>query len=304
MIRFTSYHEPLLEQWKKQSAPSLQDKLPLSTFIIEHLGSPIGCILVYPLQEPFNRMCSEPTSAVVMDICLEDHIENKWEAHHLKTFLSEHVFPTYHACLVHPFKHHKLALSTYAKAGFTTLDECSSHVVMVSRKESVPNPIIILGSSRSDGNTLKAIKAVFQQRPVPLIDLRNLNLSFYDYAYKNTQDDFIPLAETMVRHNPIILATPVYWYSMSALMKTFIDRWSDLLAIRKDIGRRLTNKELYVITSYGESVPKGFEDPFSQTCEYLDMHYKGCYYFYGGDDPKENEKNAPAAFQFSELLFN
>lgn len=44
---------------------------------------------------------------------------------------------------------------------------------------------------------------------------------------------------------------------MSALMKTFIDRWSDLLNIRKDIGRRLTNKELYVITSFGESIPRG-----------------------------------------------
>lgn len=60
----------------------------------------------------------------------------------------------------------------------------------------------------------------------------------------------------MVCYNPIILATPVYWYSMSALMKTFIDRWGDLLDIRKDIGRRLTNKELYIITSFGESMPR------------------------------------------------
>lgn len=100
------------------------------------------------------------------------------------------------------------------------------------------NPIIILGSSRSDGDTLQAIKAVTKERTVPIIDLKNLNISPYDYAYENKHDDFITLAEKMVQHNPIVLATPVYWYTMSALMKTFIDRWSDLLDIRKDLGRR------------------------------------------------------------------
>ena len=150
-------------------------------------------------------------------------------------------------------------------------------------------PIVILGSGRSEGHTLKAIQTVVQDQQIPVVDLRKLNFSHYDYNYENQHDDFIPLAEKMVEHNPIILATPVYWYTMSALMKMFIDRFSDLIDIRKDLGRKLAKKELYVITSYAGEMPRGFEDPFSQTCAYLDMHYKGCFYFYSGPNSERSQ---------------
>ena len=52
-------------------------------------------------------------------------------------------------------------------------------------------------------------------------------------------------------------------------MKTFIDRLSDLISIRKDLGRKLKDKRIFVIASFNTSVPKGFEEQFSQTCEYL-----------------------------------
>lgn len=222
----------------------------------------------------------------------------------LKAFLKAHVFQQFDACLVDPDKRNKIAVKTYAKAGFSTVHEWDTGIAMISRKQEKINPIIIFGSSRSDGHTLKAIKTVIQDTPIPIVDLRNLNIAQYDYTYANAKDDFILLAEKMVRYNPIILATPVYWYSMSASLKTFIDRWSDLLDIRKDIGRRLAGKDLYVISSYGESIPRGFEDAFSQTCEYLDMQYRGCYYFYSGDNLELARKNEPLATQFFASIFH
>jgi len=57
-----------------------------------------------------------------------------------------------------------------------------------------------------------------------------------------------------------------------------------LLTIRKDLGRGLANKDLYVITSYGARKPNAFEESFRQICGYMDMHYKGCYYHYAGKD--------------------
>lgn len=161
------------------------------------------------------------------------------------------------------------------------------------------NPIIILGSSRSNGETLQAIQMVVQGRQIPMVDLRKLNISYYDYDHQNVKDDFIPIAEQMINHDPIILATPVYWYSMSAVMKTFLDRWSDLLDIRKDIGRRLSGKELYLITSYAGEFPKGFEDPFLQTCHYLDMQYQGCFYFYSGNNQPLKIQNQDFAQAFA-----
>lgn len=176
---------------------------------------------------------------------------------------------------------------------------------MITTKEEKNNPIIIFGSSRSEGNTLLAIKAITKDQSVPIIDLSELNIGYYDYKYENAKDDFLPLAEKMVSHDPIILATPVYWYTMSALMKTFLDRWTDLLYIRKDIGRNLTNKRLYLIASYAaDSLPKGFEDPFSQTCEYLKIDYKGCLYFHSGVNEELRQKNNLLADHFFDQIFN
>jgi putative NADPH-quinone reductase len=169
--------------------------------------------------------------------------------------------------------------------------------------EAEKNPIIIIGSSRSDGDTFRAVQAILQERTPPIVDLRKLNMSYYDYALGNLNDDFIPLAEQMVEHDSIILATPVYWYSMSAIMKTFLDRWNDLLYSRKELGRRLAGKELYLITSYASDIPKGFEDPFVQTCEYLEMHYKGCLYFYAGDDLDRLEENPSLTKNFSNSIW-
>jgi multimeric flavodoxin WrbA len=146
--------------------------------------------------------------------------------------------------------------------------------------------IIILGSSRSFGNTRKAVNAIIEEGTIPLIDLNTLDIKPYDYEYRNHTDNFIALIERIIEFDTLILATPVYWYTMSATMKIFIDRISDLLDIRKDLGRKLRGKNLFVIASYITSLPKGFEDAFEQTCQYLRINYLGTSYIYGGVDDK------------------
>ncbi len=160
------------------------------------------------------------------------------------------------------------------------------------------NPIIIFGSSRGDGNTLQAVRAIIKDETIPFVNLSDLQISYYDYEYTNKHDDFIPLMERIVGHNPIILATPVYWHSMSAIMKTFIDRWCDLTAIRKDLGKGLANKDLYVITSYAGSKPAGFEYAFIETTDYMDMHYKGCFYYYSGKNSNLRDENSLLSISF------
>lgn len=286
---------------------------PIYPFLVHFQGHPIGYIQMYDAfdfeRDGINLKDLWPEtdqSLAALDFYIGNpgSIGKGLGVESLKSFLNAHVFQQFDACLVDPDKRNKIAVKTYAKAGFCTVHEWDTGIAMVARKQEKTNPIIIFGSSRSDGHTLKAIQTVIQDTPIPIVDLRNLNIAQYDYTYANAKDDFIPLAEKMIRYNPIILATPVYWYSMSASLKTFIDRWSDLLDIRKDIGRRLAGKDLYVITSYGESIPRGFEDAFSQTCEYLDMQYRGCYYFYSGDNLELAQKNDPLAGQFLESIFH
>lgn len=166
----------------------------------------------------------------------------------------------------------------------------------------IHNPLIILGSSRGDGDTRKAIDAVLQTKDIPVIDLSDIEMSYYDYEHKNADDDFVPLMERVMQHDPIILATPIYWYTMSGIMKVFLDRWTDLLEIRKDLGRKMKGKSLFLITSYAGVIPKAFEDPFSLTCEYMHMKYKGCLYYYSGVDAPIKQKNAHLLDTFVQSL--
>lgn len=158
--------------------------------------------------------------------------------------------------------------------------------------------VIIFGSSRSNGDTFKAIQTAFGNPiEIPMVDLNDINMSYYDYEHLNSNDDFLPLAEKMVTYDAIILATPVYWYTMSAIMKVFIDRWTDLLDIRKEIGRKLKGKTLYVIASHKGEI-KGFEEAFIQTAKYMGMVYGDCY-FYDADTSHNAEKdNLAVAIDF------
>ena len=75
------------------------------------------------------------------------------------------------------------------------------------------NPIIILGSSRTFGKTRKVIDSIIGNNKIPIIDLKSLDISIYDYDHYNKDDDFIPLIEKIITHDLIVLATPVYWYT-------------------------------------------------------------------------------------------
>ncbi len=62
-------------------------------------------------------------------------------------------------------------------------------------------PIIIFGSSRSDGHTKEVIDALCVNRAVPMVDLARLRISHYDYQYKNQFDDYFPLIQRMIQYS-------------------------------------------------------------------------------------------------------
>jgi len=136
--------------------------------------------------------------------------------------------------------------------------------------------VIILGSSNSHGDTRKIVEAVREKIEADLINLNDLNIGYFDYDFKNQDDDFFKTIERILKYENIIFASPVYWYSMSAVMKTFFDRLSDLLKIRKPMGRRLRGKTMWVISSSSdEEVFPNFLKAFELSAEYLGMRYGG-----------------------------
>lgn len=87
----------------------------------------------------------------------------------------------------------------------------------------------------------------------------------------------MPLAKRIIEnYDTIIFATPIYWYAMSAIMKTFFDRLSDLIRIEKGIGRKLRGKSLAMVSCSGhDDRAPGFPEPFKLTADYLGMNYLG-----------------------------
>lgn len=135
--------------------------------------------------------------------------------------------------------------------------------------------IIILGSSNSLGETYKVASYISKNTSYKIIDLKTKNILEFDYDFNNKNDDFIPLMKDLVdNYDLMIFATPVYWYSMSGIMKTFFDRISDCLIVEKEIGRKLRGKEMAVISCGSDKELKtGFHMPFIETANYLGMIY-------------------------------
>jgi len=137
--------------------------------------------------------------------------------------------------------------------------------------------IVIVGSSRKDGDTAKLTKQLIEKSKWDLIDLNDFEFSYFDYKHKNRNDDYLTLIRKIVKkYDTFIFATPVYWYSMSGIMKVFFDRLTDLLTIEKELGRKLRGKRMAVITcSTGENLGEYFWFPFTESAKYLGMEYIG-----------------------------
>lgn len=152
-------------------------------------------------------------------------------------------------------------------------------------------PLVILASARKRSDTRSFLNKIFADKDYELIDLLDFNILPYSYSndYSDT-DEFLKVVDEMLKHEIIVFATPVYWYAMSGQMKTFFDRFTDIVTTKKHIGRQLNGKSTFLLAvGSDEELPNGFEVPFKLTSDYLDMKYEGCIY-YSTKFPKTEKK--------------
>ena len=137
--------------------------------------------------------------------------------------------------------------------------------------------VVILGSSRGDGNTRKVVDLFIERTGYDLIDLKDHRIEHFDYDHLNRNDDFLPLFKRLTNdYDLLVFATPVYWYTMSGIMKVFFDRITDCLTIEKELGRKLRGMNMAMIScSYADDRDDSFTLPFSESASYLGMNYLG-----------------------------
>ena len=139
--------------------------------------------------------------------------------------------------------------------------------------------LVILASARADSHTAATVHAVLAGRTATVIDLTDVDIQHYEYNRPMDRDGFARVAKSMVAHDVIVFATPVYWYAMSGRMKVLFDRFTDLVTVRKDMGRQLQGHGMALLACGSEPLmPDGFEVPFRETASYLKMNYRGVFY--------------------------
>ena len=136
--------------------------------------------------------------------------------------------------------------------------------------------LLLQSSARPHGNTHQVAARLAAQLGAEHLDLLDFDIAPFNYeqVYPGN-DDFLQLVQTHLLPRPrIILASPVYWYSMSGPLKIFFDRLSDLLMSHKELGRQLRGKRMSVLSvgNDAEWYPAFFA-PFRLSAEYLGMEY-------------------------------
>jgi multimeric flavodoxin WrbA len=140
--------------------------------------------------------------------------------------------------------------------------------------------IAILRSARGDGNTARVLESLVGGLPCDTVDLSARQIAPFTYAQQYGQgDEFLDIIRQIVEAPLTILATPVYWYSYSAQMKIFVDRFTDLLMSEKPLGRRLRGRSFALVASGNSPEPEEILNrAFDSFCGYLGIHNAGMAY--------------------------
>ncbi|MEU7639695.1 flavodoxin family protein [Streptomyces sp. NPDC059101] len=148
--------------------------------------------------------------------------------------------------------------------------------------------LFVLGSSRPDGNTEILTRAAAAQLPSDVrqewVDLSRLPLpDFQDGRHES--DTWTPeeheeaLRQATLRATDVVIASPLYWYSLSAQAKRYLDYWSGWLTVPgSDFKERMAGRTLWGVTVMAhreEVVAEGLVTALHHSAAYLGMHFGG-----------------------------
>jgi multimeric flavodoxin WrbA len=134
--------------------------------------------------------------------------------------------------------------------------------------------IILFGNSSKPDQSRSLADEVAREFGFKVFDLAD-----YDINNQELNDPLIELLENIIQADTIIFATPVYCYSMSARMKLFMDRLTDLVREDEELKNMLRGKRGLVLSTGTDTIaPKLFEQSFSLLLAYLGIEYSGMLY--------------------------
>ncbi|MCX4825654.1 NAD(P)H-dependent oxidoreductase [Streptomyces sp. NBC_01142] len=169
--------------------------------------------------------------------------------------------------------------------------------------------LFVLGSSRHDSNTKILTQAAAEQLPAGTsqrwVDLAQLPLP--DFQDGRHETDTWPageneemLRQATVNATDIVIASPLYWYTLSAHTKRYLDYWSGWLTVPgSDFKERMTGRTLWgvtVMSDRDEAVADGLVTTLNHTAAYMRMRFGGVL-FGNGSRPGQVRDDERAAIR-------
>ncbi|MFK0015195.1 flavodoxin family protein [Streptomyces sp. NPDC091027] len=148
--------------------------------------------------------------------------------------------------------------------------------------------LFVLGSSRPDGNTEALARAAARHLPAdtarhwldltgdPLPDFQDGRHADGTWPVGAQEEE---LRRITLEASDIVIASPLYWYSLSAPAKRYLDYWSGWLGVPgMDFKRRMAGRTLWGVTAMAheeEVVADGLVTTLHHTAAYLRMRFGG-----------------------------
>ncbi|WP_046726420.1 flavodoxin family protein [Streptomyces humi] len=150
--------------------------------------------------------------------------------------------------------------------------------------------LFVLGSARSDGNTELLARRAAEQLPVdveqqwislaehPLPDFVDLRRDS-DHVRAPSDSAAGLLLDATLAATDIVIASPVYWYSVSGLTKRYLDYWSGWLRTPGvDFKQTMAGRTLWGVAALADHEPS-VADPYAgllhNSAAYLGMRFGG-----------------------------
>ncbi|MEV0095796.1 NAD(P)H-dependent oxidoreductase [Streptomyces sp. NPDC050738] len=186
--------------------------------------------------------------------------------------------------------------------------------------DTTPGPdrsfLFVLGSARSEGsNTEILARAAAEQLPAGVpqrwVDLNEVSLpDFQDGRHETTLwqpgDSELALRQATLEATDIVIASPLYWYTLSAQTKRYLDYWSGWLAVPElDFKARMAGRTLWGVTVMShaeEEVADGMVTTLTHTAAYLRMRFGGV--LFGNGTRPGKVRNDERAAQRAKTFFH
>ncbi|MFF5976867.1 NAD(P)H-dependent oxidoreductase [Streptomyces sp. NPDC012769] len=148
--------------------------------------------------------------------------------------------------------------------------------------------LFVLGSSRPDGNSEILARAAAAGLPAGVpqrwVDLNRLDLpDFQDGRHEltgpPTGETERMLMDATTEATDVVIVSPLYWYTLSAQAKRFLDYWSGWLNVPgSDFKQRMAGGTLWGVTALAHDehvVADGLVTSLSHSAAYLRMRFGG-----------------------------